>query len=102
MPRQFRPLDRRVLWISFVAMLLGAAVAVVAKLLTALIGLITHIAFYGSWGFDFVSPAGNHLGKWVIVVPVIGGLIVGVMARWGSRAIRGHGMKAAFRRASPG
>jgi H+/Cl- antiporter ClcA/predicted transcriptional regulator len=96
MPRQFRPLDRRVLWISFVAMLLGAAVAVVAKLLTALIGLITHIAFYGSWGFDFVSPAGNHLGKWVIVVPVIGGLIVGVMARWGSRAIRGHGIPEAM------
>lgn len=96
MPRQFRPLDRRVLWISFVAMLLGAAVAVVAKLLTALIGLITHIAFYGSWGFDFVSPAGNHLGKWVIVVPVIGGLIVGAMARWGSRAIRGHGIPEAM------
>ena len=96
MPRQFRPLDRRVLWISFVAMVLGAAVAVVAKLLTALIGLITHVAFYGSWGFDFVSPAGNHLGKWVIVVPVIGGLIVGAMARWGSRAIRGHGIPEAM------
>jgi H+/Cl- antiporter ClcA len=96
MPRQFRPLDSRVLWISFVAMLLGAAVAVVAKVLTALIGLITNIAFYGRWSFDFVSPAGNHLGLLGILVPVIGGLIVGAMARWGSRAIRGHGIPEAM------
>jgi chloride channel protein, CIC family len=96
MPRQFRPLDRRVLWISFVAMLLGGAVALVAKLLTALIGLFTNLAFYGRWSFDFSSPAGNHLGMWVIAVPVIGGLIVGAMARWGSRAIRGHGIPEAM------
>ena len=96
MPRQFRPLDRRVLWISFVAMLLGATVAVVAKALTLLIGLITNLAFYGRWAYDFASPAGNHLGEWVIVVPVIGGLIVGAMARWGSRAIRGHGIPEAM------
>lgn len=96
MPRQFRPLDRRVLWISFVAMLLGAVVAVVAKLLTGLIGLFTNLAFYGRWSFDFVSPAGNHLGRLAILVPVVGGLIVGVMARWGSRAIRGHGIPEAM------
>lgn len=96
MPRQFRSLDRRVLWISFVAMLLGAAVAVVAKALTALIGLITNLAFYGRWSYAFSSPADNHLGMLVILVPVIGGLIVGVMARWGSRAIRGHGIPEAM------
>ncbi|MBM7131406.1 chloride channel protein [Dyella mobilis] len=96
MPRQFRPLDGRVLWISFVAMLLGAVVAVVAKVLTALIGLITNLSFHGRWSYDFSSPAGNHLGAWVIVVPAIGGLIVGVMARWGSRAIRGHGIPEAM------
>jgi len=96
MPRQFRPLDWRVLWIAFVAMLLGGVVAVVAKVLTALIGLITNLAFYGRWSYDFSSPAGNHLGLWVIAVPVIGGLIVGVMARWGSRAIRGHGIPEAM------
>ncbi|GLQ51327.1 chloride channel protein [Dyella flava] len=96
MPRQFRPLDRRVLWISFVALWLGAVVACVAKILTALIGLVTNLAFYGRWSFDFVSPAGTHLGQWMIAVPVIGGLIVGVMARWGSRAIRGHGIPEAM------
>ncbi|MFK2873460.1 chloride channel protein [Dyella lipolytica] len=96
MPRQFRPLDSRVLWISFVAMLLGGAVALVAKLLTGLIGLFTNLAFYGRWSYDFSSPAGNHLGLWVIAVPVIGGLVVGAMARWGSRAIRGHGIPEAM------
>jgi H+/Cl- antiporter ClcA/CBS domain-containing protein len=96
MPRRFRPLDRRVLWIGGLAMLLGAVVALVARALTALIGLVTNLAFYGRWSFDFASPAGNQLGAWVIMIPVIGGLIVGVMARFGSRAIRGHGIPEAM------
>ncbi|TAM59598.1 MAG: CBS domain-containing protein [Rhodanobacter sp.] len=96
MPRVFRPLDRRVLWVAAVALLLGVVVGLVAKILTALIGLITNLAFYGRWNVGFVSPAGNHLGLWVILVPVAGGLIVGAMARWGSRAIRGHGIPEAM------
>lgn len=96
MPRHFRPLGRRVLWICFLAMTLGSVVALVARLLTALIGLVTNLAFYGRLSTDFSSPAENHLGLWVIVVPVIGGLVVGAMARWGSRAIRGHGIPEAM------
>ena len=96
MPRQFRPLDRRVLWISLASMLLGCVAALIAELLTALIGLVTNLAFYGRVSTAFVSPASHHLGLWVIVVPVIGGLIVGAMARWGSRAIRGHGIPEAM------
>jgi H+/Cl- antiporter ClcA/CBS domain-containing protein len=96
MPRHFRPLERRVLWICLLAMLLGSAVALVARLLTALIGLVTNLAFYGRLSTEFSSPAGNHLGLWVIAVPVMGGLIVGAMARWGSRAIRGHGIPEAM------
>src|SRR5579859_2824772 len=96
MPRRFRPLGRRVLWICFLAMVLGSAVAVVARLLTSLIGLVTNLAFYGRISTEFSSPAGNHLGLWVIAVPVVGGLIVGAMARWGSRAIRGHGIPQAM------
>ncbi|MHB1273659.1 MAG: chloride channel protein [Rhodanobacter sp.] len=96
MPRVFRPLDRRVLWITGMALLLGVVVGLIAKILTALIGLFTNLAFYGRWNFSFVSPAGNHLGLWVILVPVAGGLVVGAMARWGSRAIRGHGIPEAM------
>ena len=96
MPRQFRPLGRRVLWIAGLAMILGAVVALVARALTALIGLVTNLAFHGRWSTDFSSPADNHLGLWVIGVPVLGGLVVGAMARWGSRAIRGHGIPEAM------
>jgi H+/Cl- antiporter ClcA/CBS domain-containing protein len=96
LPRPFRPLDRRVLWVTAVAIALGVIAGVVAKVLTALIGLFTNLAFYGRLSLRFVSPAGNHLGLWVIVVPVIGGLVVGAMARWGSRAIRGHGIPEAM------
>ncbi|EQD40104.1 chloride channel core [mine drainage metagenome] len=96
MPRPSAPLQHRVLWISALAIVLGLAAAVVARALTMLIGLITNLAFYGRVDTSFASPAGNHLGLWVIMVPVIGGLIVGAMARYGSRAIRGHGIPEAM------
>ncbi|HEY5263832.1 MAG TPA: hypothetical protein VIJ37_02480, partial [Steroidobacteraceae bacterium] len=98
MPRRSTLVDRRVLRITAVSVVLGAAAAVIAKLLTMLIGLVTNLAFYGRWSTAFSSPADAvpHLGWWVIVIPALGGLIVGVMARWGSRAIRGHGIPEAM------
>ncbi|WP_114241490.1 chloride channel protein [Dyella sp. C9] len=96
MPRHFRPLELRVLWIAVLAMALGLLVALAAQALTGLIGLVTNLAFYGRWSTQFSSPAGNHLGPWVIAVPVLGGLVVGGMARWGSPAIRGHGIPEAM------
>ena len=95
-PRRSTLVDRRVVLIAAVAVVIAIAAALIAQLLTALIGLVTNLAFHGRWSSEFSSPAGNHLGAWVIVVPVIGGLIVGVMARWGSRAIRGHGIPEAM------
>jgi chloride channel protein, CIC family len=67
-----------------------------ARILVWLIGLVTNVAFYHRWSGAFVSPAGNHLGAAVIIVPVIGGVIVGYMARYGSAAIRGHGIPEAM------
>jgi len=96
MPRRSTLVDRRVVMVSMIAVLIAIAAALIAELLTALIGFATNLAFYGRWSPAFVSPAGHHLGAWVIVVPVIGGLIVGAMARWGSRAIRGHGIPEAM------
>ena len=81
MPRRSTLVDRRVLRITAVAVVLGVAAAFIARVLTALIGLVTNLAFYGRISTAFSSPANHHLGAWVIVVPVIGGLIVGVMAR---------------------
>ena len=85
-------LDGRVVWIGAVSLGLGVAAGLAAQVLIALIALITNISFYGQWSFEHHSPAGNHLGMWVIGVPMVGGLIVGLMARYGSRAIRGHGI----------
>ncbi len=96
MAKRFQSLNRRVLLISSIGMALGVIAAFVAYALTALIGLVTNAAFYGRLSPAFVSPAGNRLGIWVIAVPVMGGLIVGIMARWGSRAIRGHGIPEAM------
>ncbi|MCC7241652.1 MAG: chloride channel protein [Acidobacteria bacterium] len=90
------PVDRRVLFTSLLAMGLGALAALVAEVLTRLIALITNLSFYGRWSLEPASPAGHHLGPWVIVPPVVGGLVVGLMARYGSAAIRGHGIPEAM------
>lgn len=71
---------------------LGAVAALCAQVLILLIALITNLTFYGRLSLVTTSPSMNTLGVWVIGIPVIGGLIVGVMARFGSRAIRGHGI----------
>jgi H+/Cl- antiporter ClcA len=94
--RQAAAIDARVVVICGLAVAVALAAAGVAQGLTRLIGLITNLAFYGRFSTDFVSPAGNHLGAWVIVVPVLGALIVGLMARFGSAAIRGHGIPEAM------
>lgn len=91
-PRVHPRVDRRTVWISVAAIGVSVVAGFVADLLTRLIGLITNLAFYGRVRAEFTSPAANHLGAWVIVVPVVGALIVGVMARYGSAAIRGHGI----------
>lgn len=89
-------LDRRVVWISAIAILIGVTGALIARLLVALIGLITNLSFYHHWSLAFSDPGDNHLGLWVIAIPVIGGIIVGLMARYGSAAIRGHGIPEAM------
>ncbi len=95
-PAQIPLVSLRTVFISALSILIACAAGVVARVLTALIGLITNLSFFGRFSFAFNSPAGNHLGAWVVLVPVIGGLIVGVMARFGSEAIRGHGIPEAM------
>src|SRR5512143_3402323 len=61
--------DARVVVTSGLAMVLGALAAVVADLLTHLIGLITNIAYYGRLDVSFVSPSTERLGAWSVLVP---------------------------------
>jgi chloride channel protein, CIC family len=87
---------RRVIIITAIAIAIGIVAAYVAKWLLALIALFTNIFFYGRLTTTAVSPVGHHLGLFVIVVPVIGALIIGFMARYGSDRIRGHGIPEAI------
>lgn len=78
------------------SLLLGVVAAGAAQVLTRLIGLVTNLAFYGRISSEIVSPADNRLGLFVIVIPVVGAVVVGLMARFGSQAIRGHGIPEAM------
>ncbi|MDB5003596.1 MAG: chloride channel protein [Mucilaginibacter sp.] len=86
----------RLLTICIYAVTVAIAISFIAKILVSLINLVTNISFYGSFSLGFNSPANNHLGAWVIVVPAIGGIVVGLMALYGSKAIRGHGIPEAM------
>src|SRR5215475_11647888 len=82
--------------ISALAAGIGLLATLAAFVLLSLIHLFTNLFFFGSFSFADRSPATNTLGVWVIVIPVIGGLIVGMMARFGSEKIRGHGIPEAI------
>jgi len=87
---------RRTLFISVLAVAIAIAIGFIAKGLIYLVNLITNISFHGTFSFGDGSPRDNHLGLWVILIPVLGGIIVGIMARYGSKAIRGHGIPEAM------
>jgi CIC family chloride channel protein len=86
----------RMLLVSLLAALIGLLAGGVAYLLYNLIALFTNLTFYHEVSFHFRSPAATTLGAWVIVMPVLGGLIVGLMAKYGSEKIRGHGIPEAM------
>jgi CIC family chloride channel protein len=90
------PAPFRMLLVSCLAAAIGLVAGVVAFALYKLIGLFTNIFFFHRWSADFSSAQHNQLGWVVIVVPVIGGLIVGVMAKYGTSKIKGHGIPEAM------
>ncbi len=86
----------RVEFISLLAAGVGILAGVVAFVLYELIAFFTNLAFYHQVSFHFRSPAANQLGVWVILMPVVGGLVVGYMAKYGSKKIKGHGIPEAM------
>jgi chloride channel protein, CIC family len=86
----------RVIPISVMAIVIGFIASFVAWFLLKLIGLFTNLFYYQRINTALSSPAGNHLGLFAVAVPVIGSLIVGLMARYGSERIRGHGIPEAI------
>ena len=87
---------QRILRLSVLAVLIAVCISFIAKLLVHLIDLITNVAFFGRFSVHAASPADNSYGLFVIFVPIVGGLVVGLMALYGSKAIRGHGIPEAM------
>jgi len=87
---------KRLFTIAVLAVIVAVCISFIAKFLIYLINLITDLSFFQHFSFAAVTPAANHLGIWVIFVPAIGGVIVGFMALYGSKAIRGHGIPEAM------
>jgi H+/Cl- antiporter ClcA/CBS domain-containing protein len=88
--------DRRLIIVTVLAVVIGLCAALVATWLLSLIGLFTNLFFFQRVSTELVTPSGHHLGPLVILVPVAGALIIGVMARYGSERIRGHGIPEAI------
>ncbi len=94
--RAAEPAQFRMFFMSMLAAGIGLIAGLIAYLLYDLIGLITNIAFYHRFAFVFISPRHHQLGLWVVLVPVVGGIIVGFMAKYGTPKIKGHGIPEAM------
>ena len=82
--------------VSLYAVLVGFISGLVAQGLLELIYLFTNLFFFGKWSFAITYPVGNHLGVWVILIPPIGGLIVGLMVYFWEPTLKGHGIPEAM------
>jgi len=88
--------EARIGLLTLIAGLIGFASGFIAYILYHLIGLLTNLFFYQKFDLSFASPQYNQLGLFVVVVPAIGGLIAGLMIRYGSSKIIGHGIPEAM------
>ena len=86
----------RVLFLSVLAIGIGIVSSFVALGLLRLIALFTNLFYFQRWSWAAASPAQNTLGWMAVIVPVVGALIIGLMARYGSERIRGHGIPEAL------
>src|SRR5207244_13313687 len=87
--------DSRIVTLAAMAALVGVISAFVALALVRLIGFFTNLAYFHRFDTSFTAPSANALGLWAVGVPVVGGVTVGVMARYGCGNIRGYGVAAA-------
>src|SRR5580658_5337441 len=89
-------LEPEIIRICGFAVLVGLVAGLVAQGLLLLIQLFTNIFFYGKFSFAYSTPAHNHLGLWVLLIPPIGGLLVGIMIHFWEPTLKGHGIPEAM------
>jgi len=85
-----------VLWIALIAVAVATAGVIAGVIILDLIRLVTNIAYFGRFSLADLDLAHSPLGLWAVLIPVAGSLIVGLMARYGSEKIRGHGIPEAI------
>ena len=88
--------DRRLLMLAAMALVIGTGGAFAAWVLIKLIALVTNLVWFARIDTTSVSLAHAARSPWMVIAPVIGGLIIGLMARFGSDKIRGHGIPEAI------
>ncbi|MBY5444035.1 chloride channel protein [Rhizobium leguminosarum] len=88
--------DRRVLLLVGMSIIVGTSGAFAAWCLVSLIALVTNVIWFGEIGIQPASLAAVPRSLWVVLVPPLGGLVIGLMARFGSEKIRGHGIPEAI------
>jgi chloride channel protein, CIC family len=88
--------DSRIVWLSAAALLVGAICAFIAIVLLKMIYFFTNLFFYHRFSMMYITPTHNPLQAWVIVPPIIGAILIGLIARFGSEKIRGHGIPEAI------
>lgn len=88
--------NRQILKLSAAALVIGVMCGFIAVALLKLIYFFTNLSFFGRLSFSYITPTHNHLHAWVILIPITGALAVGLMARYGSEKIRGHGIPEAM------
>ncbi len=98
-PADQEPVDDRTALVAALSIVIAIGASLAAEVLTRLIGLVTNLAFFGRADVTLISPgAGPHHPAAILLVPVAGAIVVGLMARYGSNAIRGHGIPEVMER----
>jgi len=88
--------DKRVLALVGMAVVVGSGGAFAAWVLVSLISLVTSLVWFGRFSIAATSLADAPRSVWMVAIPILGGLVIGLMARFGSKKIRGHGIPEAI------
>jgi H+/Cl- antiporter ClcA/CBS domain-containing protein len=88
--------DRRLLVLSAMALVVGSGGVLAAWLLVKAISIVSNLVWFGSFATEAIPLAKAARSPWMVAAPALGGLVIGLMARFGSEKIRGHGIPEAI------
>jgi chloride channel protein, CIC family len=83
---------KRDILLCFLSIFIGISIGFLAQALKAVINFVTNIFYFGNFSFDEAVPADHHLGYWAFFIPILGGIIIGMIARFVNPSVYGHGI----------